>query len=491
MSDGGKSAFVPGFQYDVFISYAWVNNYPEQDGKPETGWVSQFKTKLQQRIDERLGRTGAARLFFDRTRLGKNQDFDPQIEAAVRGSAVFVAMFSDGYIQSPGCCQEIALFNDAGGGDLARSGRLFLARIDHVDPETWPAEFHRYLENVIGYEFFVLDPNSQKPRRVDVQHEVFRGRMAELRWDLSEKLKQLRKDRKTEGLDSQQPDVASARPAEPRPTVLVAQSTADLRKQRKQLITYCESAELRVLGVNPYRSGADDFRSDFLADLKESHLFVQLLSECYSDRTDEFPQGKEAWQLEQARQTDAAIVQWRDAALLLDEIDDRQHRDLVCHPDVRTDPPAALHKDVVERARRAFDAGKTPVAGGDSRIALIKYSEPDQQPMREMLETLRQANVVCVSACNGLPIVDRLREFPFDALIVVLGDCPLDWLEKQGHELLAVQLNFKDQAPLQAYYCCGASTIVPPVLGPRTLEISGHDQLDRLVQAIHAGGGVS
>ncbi len=49
MSDGRKSAFVPGFQYDVFISYAWVNNYPEQDGKPETGWVSQFKTKLQQR----------------------------------------------------------------------------------------------------------------------------------------------------------------------------------------------------------------------------------------------------------------------------------------------------------------------------------------------------------------------------------------------------------------------------------------------------------
>ena len=39
MSDGGKPAFVPGFEYDVFISYAWVNNYPEQDAKPETGWV--------------------------------------------------------------------------------------------------------------------------------------------------------------------------------------------------------------------------------------------------------------------------------------------------------------------------------------------------------------------------------------------------------------------------------------------------------------------
>jgi hypothetical protein len=57
-------AYVPDYQYDVFISYAWVNNQPPDESDPDSGWITRFMKRLKQGLDEKLGRIGSSEFFF-------------------------------------------------------------------------------------------------------------------------------------------------------------------------------------------------------------------------------------------------------------------------------------------------------------------------------------------------------------------------------------------------------------------------------------------
>ena len=107
---GNPSAFVPSHEYDVFISYAWVNNQIEPGTQQTSGWVSLFREGLRQGIDGELGRSNASRFFIDTAELDKNRGWGKQLETALSKTAVFVMVLSTGYISSPACRDEIAHF---------------------------------------------------------------------------------------------------------------------------------------------------------------------------------------------------------------------------------------------------------------------------------------------------------------------------------------------------------------------------------------------
>ncbi len=133
------AAFVGGeFEYDVFVSYTWVNN---NENGPAGKWVSEFRQRLGAALDERLGRTGRSKFFFDLENLGKNVEFGPQIETALKKSATVVAVISKGYIESPNCREEMRCFDQLVTGPLPKSGRLYLAWYDAHDARSeWPDE---------------------------------------------------------------------------------------------------------------------------------------------------------------------------------------------------------------------------------------------------------------------------------------------------------------------------------------------------------------
>ena len=51
MADEG--AYVPGFDYDVFISYANIDDQPLLAGSP--GWIAQFERNLGVRVEQLSG----------------------------------------------------------------------------------------------------------------------------------------------------------------------------------------------------------------------------------------------------------------------------------------------------------------------------------------------------------------------------------------------------------------------------------------------------
>jgi hypothetical protein len=274
------------------------------------------------------------------------------------------------------------------------------------------------------------------------------------------------------------------------PTVLVAQSTPDLRRARQALIAYCENAEyspgirIRVLGKYPYATSPGDFRAAFVSDLQQAHLVVQILGETYSDRSPEFPEGIEGWQVGAARDRQVPLVQWCDSSVMVNQVDEESHRQLLSDPEVLRDQQAVFQASVVEQARRAFKMRYVQRDDEPERLVVVKYNDADADAAREVVDTLGRHNLTCLSSNNGLPLVAALRELPVQALIVVLGNCPQDWVALCGLELLKVQITFKDRTPLRVYFNTNPERRIPPLTGKGVLEVRGQRELNQLVEAI-------
>src|SRR6266481_5661907 len=102
-------AYVPGFQYDVFVSYARRSDLFE--------WVTKFKDDLQSQLVSTLGGREAVVWMDLQLRIG--DDFQQRIQAKLRQTALFVAVVSPRYLESEPCMlMELQFFRDNGTGEI-------------------------------------------------------------------------------------------------------------------------------------------------------------------------------------------------------------------------------------------------------------------------------------------------------------------------------------------------------------------------------------
>jgi TIR domain len=152
--------FVKKYPHDVFLSYAH-NDSP--------GWRLVFERDLLQDLTDRLG--SAAQIWRDEHKLRVGHDWSHEIEAAIKGSAVFVSILSPGYQRSEWCKREREIF-------LGQFASLTDAKVD-----TKIGELHRFLkivrmpwENDQHKEFFPQVQHLDFFRRGDLDEELLPGR---------------------------------------------------------------------------------------------------------------------------------------------------------------------------------------------------------------------------------------------------------------------------------------------------------------------------
>ena len=60
-------AFIPGFEYDIFISYSHIDNiaFPGQTD----GWIEQFYKNLNIMLAKRFGSTDLVKIWWDNKKL--------------------------------------------------------------------------------------------------------------------------------------------------------------------------------------------------------------------------------------------------------------------------------------------------------------------------------------------------------------------------------------------------------------------------------------
>src|SRR5215831_19508893 len=92
-------AFVPGFETDLFISYAHED---------EKRWVQAFEEELSAEVSRRLG--VKISVWQDTGRIRAGQNWQDAIQQGIEHTAAFVAIVSPRYQNSHWCARERSAF---------------------------------------------------------------------------------------------------------------------------------------------------------------------------------------------------------------------------------------------------------------------------------------------------------------------------------------------------------------------------------------------
>lgn len=274
--------YVPGFEQDIFISYAQVDNQPMDYGdRRDFRWVTYLKDQLQKRIDGKLGRIGATKIWMDLDDLGGNESVPLAIDSALDKTAILVIVLSDGYLESEWCKKEIQTFVESTKAD----DRLFVVHLADIPLDKRPKE----IRDLIGFNFV----DKQLQGELNPSHDEYNFKLSKLRSKLAEKLKELHQ--------IFDPTVGAGNGASLRPGIFLAEVAPDLADDREALAVYIEKLGYRVLPAKLYPRGAEEYQQLLDQDIEQAKLFVQLLGQFSTAHTDDFPEGYEGLQVNRAR----------------------------------------------------------------------------------------------------------------------------------------------------------------------------------------------
>ncbi len=151
-------AYVPGYNYDIFISYAHLDNERMFD----EGWVETFYKSLGWCLGSRTGRMSDIKIWWDNKKLDGTKLFDNTIGDGVEQSAIMISLVSKFYLESKYCALEMDMFSKKAcaepiGLNLKDRKRMVHVLLQDIHFDEWPAHF----SGSTGFSFFT-DPEKVK-----------------------------------------------------------------------------------------------------------------------------------------------------------------------------------------------------------------------------------------------------------------------------------------------------------------------------------------
>jgi hypothetical protein len=271
----------PNPRQDAFISYQHDNNLPlDENGN---GWVDNFHQHLEVHLRQFAGRR--VTIWRD-PQLSGNAVLLKSLAQKIQGSDALVAILSPGYLNSDWCMSELrefcALAQQTGGLHLNGKSRIFAVVKLPPDDGDYPSE----LADQLRYHFFEPDAKSKRPVafRTDVRNrdERYWIKLEELAWDLKELLKEKGHLPKRVEPDSNLFDGSSAQAApSPKKTVYLAETTADLAEQRRQIKEELKLHDYNVLPEGPLPYVLDEYREEVKKNLAGAVASINLVGRTY------------------------------------------------------------------------------------------------------------------------------------------------------------------------------------------------------------------
>jgi TIR domain len=226
---------VPGFKYDLFVSYAHLDDTPWRGG--ENGWVTEFVQTLRDLL-KREDRSFQE--WFD-PKIRTGSDFNLTILGALSGSAVLLCVLSPAFDDSPYCKKEIAEFRacpqPAFGLKVGTMSRIQAIVLEDLLKDKWPPD----LRSTSPHRFF--DPETgrfSKPEREDEAHPYVKG-IRRTRDSILETLREMRRQ-KEQGIAVDIPYRTGSSEGALVPTVCLADVPDDLFNKRENLIEALKQA---------------------------------------------------------------------------------------------------------------------------------------------------------------------------------------------------------------------------------------------------------
>ena len=173
-------AMVPGYDYDIFISYAHVDNL-EISGQ-KNGWIEEFYNSLNLLMIKRYGRMDVIKIWWDNKKLDGSILFDKSIETGIKESAIMICLQSPGYAQSPYCKQELDTFykkasEEKVGLSIGDRSRIINVLLNNIPFKQWPPE----LSGTSGFPFHDAKESTDFGDTLDTTSTEFRTQLQNVR----------------------------------------------------------------------------------------------------------------------------------------------------------------------------------------------------------------------------------------------------------------------------------------------------------------------
>ena len=419
--------FAPGLQYDLFVSYARIDDAADV-GQPH-GWVTVLKEHLNNRLDMRLG--SRSKIWMDHQLVAEAKLSQP-IMQGLEQSASLLVILSRAYLNSVWCTSERGGFLDGLQDRLAAQRPVFLVECDELDRAELPKEFG----DLLAVRFWRRDTDGAAPQRLGdplptLEDRTYWTRLNDLSFKVSEQLSR----RKTSQGESTPASKAQ-------PAVFLAEVTDDLLDENERVQRSLEQEGLSVLPDRAYpRDQPEAFADAMNKDLGRCKAFVQLLGK-YPGRVRGWSRSLAAVQYETARLAGVTIKQWRRFELGNEEIKDDAHRELAFGPYVVNDGLEVFIADVVKTVARVETIAPPPAR--DSLLVFVNHNASDAKVAAELCEffdaqglgSLRPEPHDTAEAIRA-DLEDNLKLC--DGLVLVYGNAPSTWIRQQLKETLKIK----------------------------------------------------
>ena len=242
-------AEIKGFTYDIFISYAHVDNAPTS--WENLGWIEKFYKDLDTLLTRRIGRSDVIKFWWDNKKLDGSVVFDDSIEKGIQQSAIMICLNSPSYNSSTYCNQEVELFyNKAGkekfGVKVADRSRILNVLLYNIPHREWPAA----LSGTTGFAFHDAKEADDYGDPLDTTSPEFRNKLQDLRDAIIKLINSFPKEEQP--LTAQEPQKEAQLVNKEGFTIYMAEVPDSLRTTRKRTIAELEKKGYNLLyGVPP------------------------------------------------------------------------------------------------------------------------------------------------------------------------------------------------------------------------------------------------
>ncbi len=437
--------FIPGFEQDVFISYAHVDNEP-RFAEPE-GWVTHLYEDLPARLRGYIGRAPELSLFMD-PKLRGTDELDEALVGRLQRTAVLVCVLTQSYLESEWCARELRAFcsqtDPRFGLQVRGQNRGVKILVSELPIERHPEP----LRGVVGYKFFSVEPNgsARRFRRTEESDRDQRhwDKLEDLARDLGELLKCMKQI-------AESPELVARDVPPPGPAVFVAEVTDDIEEERDQLIRALTQRGIVVLPQGSLPRAGAELEAAVRRDLERSLLSIHMLGQFYGKRPDGDARSLLHVQSDLAaavgREGRLSRIAWLRGTLDVDRFADERQRQLVKSLENEADPATraeVLRIGLEELKQIVFRRLLPARPASDAQPLVYLVCTADDRPETLAVKAaLRRAGYGVVLPPDRIdPGASQETHGRYlklcDVLLIVHGRAEAAWVQERAAEALEV-----------------------------------------------------
>ncbi len=498
--------YAPGFQNDLFVSYARKDDMPLSGA--ETGWVTTMAKDVHMMVNRLVGGDGT-HLYMDH-RLAKHEKVGPELQTQLESTALLMVVMSKAYLRSEWCQWEPGIFAKAANQTATSGSRIFIVEIEPVTQEERPVA----LRDLVGYRFWQQELEDLAPKilgwpapdpRIDRDYyKMVAGVAREMYRELEEMGEEAAAAKKVtvpaNGSNGKSKPQNGNKPQGDADTgtmtVYLAETTDDLLDKRRDVRTYLEQYGFHIVPDRLLPVDGEAFQTQVRNHLEESHLVIQLLS-TIAGRGDE-TSGKtfSRLQFELACELEKPVMKWRAPELTDAELEIRvesgEHLALMQGPEVHAMPfqsfkgeiKAVIDKLKLHREREARKVTFPDMA--EMPPLVFVNADVGDQALADKVSAMVQD--------RGFALVRRLHEgspqelrleleqnlLDCDGMLVIYGKTNGRWV---GHQMRQVYRCFPQRAKALRALAVGMHPPPPPPKSPIGVMLPNTRILEGLEEA--------